>query len=560
MNEQDLLFYDVECYPFNSFVVIKDINYNIIGIFKDENRFYGLGNLIKGKTMVGFNNYWYDDHMLSAMLGGWNASQLKVLNDLIIGGQKMKATNKFKSLDVFQQIDVGMPSLKKIEGNMGLKILESSVDFNVDHPLTIDEYEESIAYCSYDVDRTIDVYKMRINSYFKPKQSLVDMVGMGERWNTTTLSANALLGNMKLPKWHDIRLNGEDFTDLSMLQLVPSEVVDLWNSGKDKGKVTIEDFDNVIEFGFGGLHGVHKSQKVFKNVKLLDVASMYPHIILNIKALGQATAKYKEILDERIRIKHLDKVLADALKLILNSVYGNLKNQYSSLYNPKAALSVCIFGQIALYTLAKMLSPVATIVQLNTDGVAFIPHGEYKHIWEEWQEIFNLTLEQEEYDLLYQKDVNNYIGVKDGKIAKCKGGDVARYKDDALFKNNSARIMDIAIVDHLVYGKSINDTLIENLDKPYLYQYIIQAGHTYKGTFDSEGNQYNKINRIFPTKKGDLCLYKKRKDDGLVRFPDLPEKMFVHNDDCDKIEKFERIVDLNHYVSIIHKKLDRWAA
>ena len=63
---------------------------------------------------------------------------------------------------------------------------------------------------------------------------------------------------------------------------------------------------------------------------------MYPHIILNIKALPpKALEKYKNILDERIKIKHVDKKKSNALKLILNSVYGNLKNKYSSLKTVK---------------------------------------------------------------------------------------------------------------------------------------------------------------------------------------------------------------------------------
>jgi hypothetical protein len=554
------LFYDIECYAFDSFVVFKNEEKKTVGIFTDKDRFLGLSDFIKGYVLIGYNNYWYDDHMLEAMCKGWSAQRLKELNDkIIVEGIKQYPQKRFMSLDCFQQIDVGMPGLKKIEGNMGRKILESSVGFDIDRPLTPVELREEIDYCSYDIDNTIDIYKLRIKSYFQPKASLVEMVGQGQRWNTTTLSANALLGDMTLQKWSNIRLNGSDFTDMSMLDYVPLEVRELWlNSKDDKGKVTIDEFGCKIEFGFGGLHGVNKNGVRFDNVKLLDVASMYPHIILEINALGKATEKYHQILLERIAIKHKDKVKSDALKLILNSVYGLLKNRYSPLFNPKAALSVCIYGQVALYMLGKMLSPVATIVQLNTDGVAFIPHGEYAHIWKEWEEMFNLTLEEEQYDTLIQRDVNNYIGVKDGKVVKTKGGDVSRYGMDNFFKNNSARILDIALVDHLVSGVSVIDTLINNIDNPKLYQYIIKAGHTYKGTFDLEGNEYNKINRIFPTRKGDLCLYKKREDDGLVRFPDLPEKMFIWNDDCENITNFERIVDLNHYAQIINKRLDKW--
>jgi hypothetical protein len=553
------LYFDIECYPHDSFVVFMDENENF-KLFHDKNRFEGLSDFIKGHTLIGFNNLFYDNPMLESMLDGWTAAQLKEKNDMIIGGQKFKSRNRFKSLDVWQQIDPSKPSLKKIEGNLGVRIFESSIPFDHPYPLTKEEYKDCVEYCKWDVKMTKKIYEMRKKSYFEPKESLVEMVGYGESYNTTTLSAIALMGKKKSARWSDIRLS-KNWSDLSLLELAPPEAVELWNSGKDKGKVVINEFDNKIEWGYGGLHSVNTKEKEFKNVKLLDVTSLYPSIIININGLGDATEKYREILEERKRIKHIDKTRSDALKLILNSVYGCLNSEYSLLYNPKAALSVCITGQIVLYELGKRLAAEGhKIVQLNTDGVAFVPRDgvDYTHIWHEWESEFDLILEEDHFDLFIQNNVNNYIGVKNGKV-KVKGSDVGKYEYPSYFKNNNARIVDIALVDHLLYGKSVIDTLIENLDKPELYQYIIQAGYTYKGTYDADGNKFNKVNRIFPTKKKDaICLYKKRHDDGLVRFPDLPEKMYVWNDSCDKIEDFERWIDLNHYLMVINKKLDRW--
>lgn len=557
---QEITFYDIEVYTYNSFVVFKNIEGVTIGFFSNKDRFAGMAEFMKGRFLCGYNNHFYDDHVLADMIAGKPQLLIKRKNDdIIVNKAKQYPQKGFRSIDAFQQIDVGSPGLKKIEGNMGRMILESPIPFDIDRELTDEELEKAIWYCEYDVCQTIEVYKLRIDSYFKPKQALVDMNdGFGERWNTTTLAANILLGKDKLVPWSAIRLNPDDHKDLSMLELVPEEVRDLWlNSVEDKGKITIHDFDCEIEFGFGGLHGVHKTKKRVDNLVLLDVASMYPTSIEILNVLGKATSKYSKIKTDRLAVKHTDKVQSDALKLILNMVYGLLKNQYSSLYNPKAALSVCVYGQIALYVLCKRLSTVGTIVNINTDGVGFIPHGNFEHIWHEWEKEFNMTLEEDSFDTFIQKDVNNYIGVKDGKV-KVKGGMVSRYSSEALFKNNSARILDIALVGKLLYNKSVIDTLTENLDHPELYQYILQAGHTYQGTFDEAGNQYNKINRIFPTKTGELQLYKKRKDDGLVSFPDMPERMFIWNDDVLKLEGFHKIVDLNHYAQVVEKRLEQW--
>ena len=70
---------------------------------------------------------------------------------------------------------------------------------------------------------------------------------------------------------------------------------------------------------------------------------------------------------------------------------------------------------------------------------------------------------------------------------ECKGADVNRYLEDSLFRNNNARIFDIALSINLVYDKDILETIRENLNKPHLFQYILKAGHTYQGTSDEKG-------------------------------------------------------------------------
>lgn len=552
--EQDLLFYDIEVFSHDALVVFKDIDKRVIRIF--HNNFLSLAAFIKGKTLVGYNNYHYDDKILTYMLDLKSVKQIKDLNDKIIGGENVSFIGrpKFESLDCFQQIDVSKPSLKKIEGNMGRMILESSVPFSIDRPLTEEEFEEVLDYCMYDVDTTIDIYKKREKSYFQPKRSLVEMLGKPSamKWNTTTISANLLL-DKPLVKWSSIRI--EEW----MLDLVPPDVRELWLDKNGEGTVSVEAFDNEIQFGGGGLHGAHKTIKRAEKVKLLDVTSMYPNIILILNVLAYASEKYKGILEERIRVKHIDKLLSEALKLILNSVYGNLGNEYSLLYNPKALLSVCVYGQIALFELCRRIAPYATIININTDGVAFIPEDDgYIQAYRQWEKEFSLNLEEKDFSLFVQKDVNNYVAVKPDGSLICKGGDVNRYEEDAIFKMNNARILDLALVNKLVYGKDIEETLTENLDKPHLYQYILKAGNTYKGSYDDKGNEYNKVNRVFASKKEGFCLYKRRHDDGLVRFADSPLNMFLWNQDCSDLKNFKKIVDIDHYYQIINKRLERW--
>jgi hypothetical protein len=561
----ELLFYDIEVFKYDSLVVFKNINKETVKIF--HNDFRGIAELIRGKTLVGYNNYYYDDKILTLMIEQAPQAAIKKANDDLIAGKQIWTTKgRFNSIDTFQQIDVSNPSLKKIQGNMGRSIIESSIPFSIDRPLDQEEIQQTIFYCGNDVDTTIDIYILREESYFKPKKYLVDMLGKphAQRWATTSISG-ALLLDKPLQRWAAVQIPPE------MWLMVPEEVRDLWiphssivnktlyQGQKLKKTCTIEAFDCEIQFGFGGLHGAHKKIKRAKKVKLLDVKSMYPTIILILNCLGHASGKYREILLRRLEAKASgDSVLADALKLILNSVYGNLNNKYSILYNEMACLSVCLYGQIALFELCKRLAPFADIVNINTDGVAFIPHSNlYERVVEGWQQEFQMELEPKEFDLFLQKDVNNYIAVKGEKLI-CKGGDVNRYSKDALFKNNNARILDIALVDKLVHDKPIALTLTENIDKPHLYQYILKAGNTYQGTFNEQGQEYQKVNRIFAAKEEDLCLYKRRNDDGLVKFADAPNRMILWNQDCDEIEDLGEKLNLNHYKDILKKRLERW--
>ena len=87
--------------------------------------------------------------------------------------------------------------------------------------------------------------------------------------------------------------------------------------------------------------------------------------------------------------------------------------------------------------------------------------------------------------------------------------------------------------------------------------FLVYDGHCYLEVKDTEGNQYNKVNRVFATKKGDFCVYKK-KGETLAKFPNAPSTMYLWNGECSELEGFGKIVDLNHYYDILLKKLEKW--
>ncbi|MBF0714512.1 hypothetical protein HZY83_07465 [Gemella sp. GH3] len=569
-DKENLLFYDIEVFKEDSLVIFKNIDKQTVAVF--HNDFNGLDKVIEGKVLIGYNNYYYDDHILTSMLNCHTPYQIKEKNDdIIVRKVKFNYVDKrIKSLDCFQQIDATKPSLKKIEANSGKSIIESSVDFNIDRKLTEEELAETINYCSYDIDTTIDVFKMREKSYFEPKLGILNRLenvdkNKAIKWNTTSISAKMLI-DKPLDLWSDIRLGEYNkYGEYELFNAVPDDIVNFWKNN-DRGKYTHTEFGCNIDFAFGGLHGVPvDNKKRYEKVILLDVASMYPNIIMKLNALGNATDEYKNIVSERLSVKHSDKTLSNALKLVINSVYGLLKNEYSVLYNPNAAKSVCIYGQICLYDLCKRLSPTCKIVNINTDGVAFTTDSDdYKNVWKEWEEDYGFTLEEDYFDIFIQRDVNNYIGAKkneQGDFTSIKTkGEVWRYGSNtcAYFKNNNVRIVDLAIVNYLLKGDDVLDTILDNLNKPEVFQVVLQAGGTFQGTVDNAGKHYNKINRVFATNKEGITLYKLRNDGGLVRFPDTPDNMYIWNDDISKLDGFKKIIDVNFYYQLILRKLKEW--
>ena len=146
MQEKQLLFFDIEIFAHDALVIFKNVDKNVVRAW--HNSFEGLREFITGKVIIGFNNHYYDDKILTGMMKGWSPVQLKIMNDDIIvrkrTGQAVDPV--IVSLDCFQQIDPQMPGLKKIEGNMGKSIIETPVPFDLARPLTNKEFDTVFDY------------------------------------------------------------------------------------------------------------------------------------------------------------------------------------------------------------------------------------------------------------------------------------------------------------------------------------------------------------------------------------------------------------------------------
>ncbi len=197
------------------------------------------------------------------------------------------------------------------------------------------------------------------------------------------------------------------------------------------------------DFGTGGIHGSVSSQTVVSDANHIildiDVKSYYPNIGIKNKLypehLGAGFCDvYSDVYDQRVATVKKSPENA-MLKLALNGVYGDSNNVYSPFYDPAYTMAITINGQLLLCMLAEKLiaCELVEMIQINTDGLTIkIPRALEQWVNEicDWWEKFTLLeLERVEYNRMFIRDVNNFIGeFTDGSL-KRKGA-YAHNRDD----------------------------------------------------------------------------------------------------------------------------------
>lgn len=201
---------------------------------------------------------------------------------------------------------------------------------------------------------------------------------------------------------------------------------------------------------------------------------------------------FEEIYRERLAAKAAgDKATANALKLIVNTTYGAMLNQYNDLFDPLMGRSVCISGQLYLLELAVRLTrdvPSLTLVSLNTDGILVSLDEEdlglFRSIYAEWEERTGFSLEEDDVEVVAQANVNNYAMRMVGGEVKVKGGFLVRgvSKAGAFSINNNATIVAEALKRWLLDGVPVADTILA-CDDPMAFQLIAKASGKYSEVF-----------------------------------------------------------------------------
>lgn len=185
-------------------------------------------------------------------------------------------------------------------------------------------------------------------------------------------------------------------------------------------------------FKTGGIHSVAEGSMFFdknsekdkdKMLIIADVGSLYPNImrVFGLCSIGMDDPNtYTQMIADRIVLKKQGDPFANVLKLILNTTYGCMGSEFNNLYDPTNRLKVCIFGQATIVDLLDKLEDNVTsleIYQSNTDGIVVACHkSEYdlcEQLIHDWEQRTGLEMEIEHCSRLIQRDVSNYILIKD---------------------------------------------------------------------------------------------------------------------------------------------------
>lgn len=581
-----LISYDCEVFAYDWLVTLKDKETGIYTCIWNDNEALKMA-LSDDCIYVGFNSKHYDQYIIKAIAADLTPQEVKQVNDYIIaGGQGWQCPQladyyfRFNNVDIRDDTQQGL-SLKAIEGHLGMSVKESSVPFDIDRPLTPEEKAETEFYCKHDVDtaeRLIDIRK----DYLKNKINLGRLAGLDEvkaMGMTNAKLTAAMLSATKKP--HDDERKYV-YPDNLRKEYIPPEVFAFFDRMYDlsisdselfKGKFNLNIGECPVTLGYGGIHGAIPNffweETEDRGIWNEDVGSYYPHLC----TINGYTSRnipspqiYEDILDRRMKAKAAgDKHTANALKLVCNTTYGGLLNQYNDLYDPLMGRSVCISGQLYLLELAEHCYQEIKglrIVQLNTDGIMVEcdkkDYDTLTAICAEWQSRTGFDLEEDTVIKIAQKDVNNYVEVQPGGKAKAKGGYLVKgiAPAGAFNINNSCVIVATALKEFFVNGTPVEDT-INGCDDIFQFQIIAKAGAKYKETYhvvDGVKEPVQKVNRVYATadeKYGKI--YKvKSEDDSTAKIEMLPEHCIIDNDNQLSISD----VDKSFYIDMARKRVN----
>lgn len=566
-----LHFIDFEVFKYNWLIVdIDPTTHTKTVIWDDPDKLEKHYSAHKNEIWVGYNIRRYDQYIFKGILLGMNP---KRINDFIImqhqdGWRYSGEFNKINmvTFDLFMTNDSG---LKTLEAFMGNNIKETSVDFNIDRPLTDKEKAETEKYCTHDVEQSIEVFLHR-QGEFSAAMGLVKIFKLPLNYigKTTAQRVAAILGGKRQRFDDDFK-----FPIVDTLRLDKYAGVVKWYRNPlnfdytKKLKLDIAGVPHI--FAWGGIHGAISKYHGVGVYLMIDVTAYYPSLQLRYK-LGYRNMEHPEnfelIHKENLRFKALgDKVARQPYKIADNAISGQLKDPTSPLYDPRENNAVCVNGQLLLLDLIEKIEQAraAELIQSNTDGILLkMPLGWNVKEWYskiddivwEWEKRTGMRMEFTLYHEVFQKDVNNYVIVTDDGHTKTKG----KYTKGLSDVDYDLPIVNVALVDYMTKKIPVEQT-INDCNDLRMFQRVVKLSGKYWRTWHNGSFMTEKCHRVFASLRDSDTYIGKCKGEGMTieKFADTPTHCFIENGAVRGVP-VPAILDRQWYIDLANKRLEQY--
>lgn len=261
----------------------------------------------------------------------------------------------------------------------------------------------------------------------------------------------------------------------------------IYHTNKDAFCKEFTFYGTTYTLATGGLHSQDRPDEL-KSVEgkytyiHYDISSFYPSVMVayNIAPKHLNQRIFTKMVDyfrvTRIKCKHTadeveqfikgvhNKLSAEALKIVINAIYGKFGFADYFLYDRFAQMQVTINGQLMVMMVIEALELEGIhVVSANTDGIIVkLPadkEEDFKRITDEWCAQNKLEADSERYKLFIARDINNYVNKQQNDKLEYKGAlDPKQYIKD-LKKGYDMPIVAKAVCDYFLNGTSVIDTL-----------------------------------------------------------------------------------------------------
>lgn len=273
--------------------------------------------------------------------------------------------------------------------------------------------------------------------------------------------------------------------------LAEMKQVVITRTNKDAFSKEIEFYGTKYTLATGGIHsvdrpGIFRSTDNYTYIHY-DIGSFYPSTMVayNIAPKHLNQQVFTKMVDyfrtTRLKCKHTaddvemlikgvpNKLSAEALKIVINAIYGKFGSETYFLYDRFAQMQVTINGQLMVMMVIESLELAGIhVISANTDGIIVKLYKnkeeQFKQITDEWCAFNKMTADSERYKLFITRDINNYLNVQSNNAIEFKGAlDPKQYLKD-LKKGYDMPVVAIAVFEYLVNNVPVMTTLRNHKD------------------------------------------------------------------------------------------------